>query len=73
MIHGFEAFWKVARHHFIEPALAFRAYEDVTCYRVSTNLSRFSVVAHQLTQLLKDRDRTLVLEIGTGSAIKRRY
>ena len=64
-----EAFWKVARHHFIEPALAFRAYEDVTLpIGYQQTLSRPSVVAHQLTQLLKDRDRLrFVLEIGTGS------
>lgn len=64
-----EAFWKVPRHHFIEPALAFRAYEDVTLpIGHQQTLSRPSVVAHQLTQLLLNRQRLrFVLEVGTGS------
>lgn len=64
-----EAFWKVPRHHFIEPALAFRAYEDVTLpIGHQQTLSRPSVVAHQLSQLLLGRKRLrFVLEVGTGS------
>lgn len=64
-----DAFWQVKRHHFIEPALAFRAYEDVTLpIGHQQTLSRPSVVARQLTEILKGRKRLrYVLEIGTGS------
>ena len=64
-----QAFWQVKRHHYIEPALAFRAYEDVTLpIGHQQTLSRPSVVAHQLTQMLQGRKRLrYVLEVGTGS------
>ncbi|MGB0965633.1 MAG: protein-L-isoaspartate(D-aspartate) O-methyltransferase [Litorivicinus sp.] len=64
-----EAFWQVKRHHYIEPALAFRAYEDVTLpIGFQQTLSRPSVVAHQLSEMVKQRKRLrYVLEIGTGS------
>ena len=64
-----DAFWQVKRHHFIEPALAFRAYEDVTLpIGHQQTLSRPSVVARQLTEILRGRKRLrYVLEVGTGS------
>ena len=66
------AFWRTPRHAFIEPALRFRAYEDVTLpIGFQQTLSRPSVVAHQLQQALDVVEKPrYVLEIGTGSGFQ---
>ena len=64
-----DAFWQVPRHQFIEPALQFRAYEDVTLpIGFQQTLSRPSVVAFQLQRALaRVPTPRFVLEIGSGS------
>ncbi|QGG81276.1 protein-L-isoaspartate(D-aspartate) O-methyltransferase [Litorivicinus lipolyticus] len=63
------AFWQVPRHQFIEPALQFRAYEDVTLpIGFQQTLSRPSVVAFQLQRALSRVPKPrFILEIGSGS------
>lgn len=63
------AFWEVPRHQFVEPALRFRAYDDVTLpIGYQQTLSRPSVVAHQLSRAIRGLEAPYkVLEIGTGS------
>jgi protein-L-isoaspartate(D-aspartate) O-methyltransferase len=60
------AMMEIPRHHFVEEGIASRAYEDVALpIGHGQTISSPSIVAH-MTQLLFEKPRGKVLEIGTG-------
>lgn len=60
------AMMEIPRHHFVEEGIASRAYEDVALpIGHGQTISSPSIVAH-MTQLLFEKPRGKVLEVGTG-------
>lgn len=60
------AMMEIPRHRFVEEGIASRAYEDVALpIGHGQTISSPSIVAH-MTQLLFDKPRGKVLEVGTG-------
>ena len=60
------AMMEIPRHHFVEEGIASRAYEDVALpIGHGQTISSPSIVAH-MTQLLFEKPRGRVLEVGTG-------